>query len=89
MFKGYDSGYSGLIPPYIVMTELQGRFSEAGFLGQRYRPFATGGDPAKNPFAVEGVVAIIATQHVEAGVPPDFVVAARTAQYVIARAAAE
>lgn len=57
LFKGYDTGYSGLIPPYIVMTELQGRFSEAGFLGQRYRPFATGGDPGKNPFAVEGVVA--------------------------------
>ena len=55
--KGYDAGYSGLIPPYIVLTELQGRFSEAGFLGARYKPFATGGDPARNPFAVEGVVA--------------------------------
>jgi hypothetical protein len=57
LFKGYDAGYKGLIPPYLVLTELQGRFSEAGFLGSRYRPFATGGDPAKNPFAVEGVVA--------------------------------
>lgn len=57
LFKGYDVGYRGLVPPYIVLTELQGRFSEAGFLGQRYRPFATGGDPAKMPFAVEGVVA--------------------------------
>lgn len=57
LFKGYDAGYRGLIPPYIVLTELQGRFSEAGFLGSRYKPFATGGDPAKNPFAVEGVVA--------------------------------
>lgn len=57
LFKGYDAGYSGLIPPYIVLTELQGRFSEAGFLGPRYKPFSTGGDPAKNPFAVEGVVA--------------------------------
>lgn len=57
LFKGYDSGYTGLIPPYIVLTELQGRFSESGFLGQRYRPFATGGDPARVPFAVEGVVA--------------------------------
>jgi hypothetical protein len=56
-FKGYDAGYKGLIPPYIVLTELQGRFSEAGFLGQRYQPFATGGDPARNPFAVEGIVA--------------------------------
>jgi len=57
LFKGYDAGYSGLIPPYIVLTDLQGRFSEAGFLGSRYRPFATGGDPARTPFVVEGVVA--------------------------------
>ena len=54
--KGYDAGYKGLIPPYIVLTESQGRFDEAGFLGQRYKPFATGGDPSKTPFAVEGVV---------------------------------
>ena len=39
------------------MTEPQGRFSEAGFLGSRYKPFATGGDPAQKRFAVEGVVA--------------------------------
>lgn len=57
LFKGYDHGYTGLIPPYIVLTELQGRFSEAGFLGPRYRPFATGGDPNQARFAVEGVVA--------------------------------
>jgi uncharacterized protein (DUF1501 family) len=56
LFKGYDAGYKGLIPPYVVLTELQGRFSEAGFLGQRYKPFATGGNPAQSPFAVEGVV---------------------------------
>ena len=57
LFKGYAAGYRGLIPPYIVLTEPQGRFSEAGFLGSRYKPFATGGDPAQNRFAVEGVVA--------------------------------
>ena len=56
-FKGYDHGYKGLAPPYIVLTEPQGRFSEAGFLGQRYKPFATGGDPNQTPFAVEGIVA--------------------------------
>jgi hypothetical protein len=56
-FKGYGAGYKGLIPPYIVLTQPQGRFSEAGFLGTRYKPFATGGDPAKTPFVVEGVVA--------------------------------
>jgi hypothetical protein len=55
--KGYDHGYKGLVPPYIVLTRPQGRFSESGFLGQRYKPFATGGDPNRNPFAVEGIVA--------------------------------
>lgn len=57
LMKGYEAGYRGLIPPYIVITEPQGRFSEAGFLGLRYKPFATGGDPARTPFLVEGVVA--------------------------------
>jgi hypothetical protein len=57
LFKGYDHGYKGLVPPYIVLTEPQGRFSEAGFLGQRYKPFATGGDPNRQPFVVEGIVA--------------------------------
>jgi len=57
LFRGYNAGYRGLVPPYIVLTELQGRFSEAGFLGIRYRPFPTGGDPSQNRFVVEGVVA--------------------------------
>ena len=57
LFKGFDAGYSGLIPPYVVLTELQGRFSESGFLGSRYKPFATGGDPGQPRFQVEGVSA--------------------------------
>jgi hypothetical protein len=57
LFKGVDAGYRGLIPPYIVLTELQGRFSEVGFLPSRYKPFATGGDPAQARFVVEGIVA--------------------------------
>lgn len=57
LFKGYDHGYQGQIPPYIVLCELQGRFSEAGFLGSKYKPFATGGDPNRQRFAVEGIVA--------------------------------
>ena len=56
-FKGLDAGYDSLIPPYIVLTQPQGRFSEAGFLGIRYKPFATGGNPAAQRFLVEGVVA--------------------------------
>ena len=55
LFKGYDAGYKGLIPPYVVLTQTQGRFSEAGFLGPRCQPFATGGDPAQQRFMVEGV----------------------------------
>ncbi|MBI4978519.1 MAG: DUF1501 domain-containing protein [Spirochaetes bacterium] len=54
--KGYSAGYTNLIPPYIVMTRLQGRFSEAGFLEQRYKPFATGGNPADRRFTVEGII---------------------------------
>ncbi|UCD53256.1 MAG: DUF1501 domain-containing protein, partial [Phycisphaerales bacterium] len=57
LFKGYEHGYQGLVPPYIVLTQPQGRFSEAGFLGPRHKPFATGGDPNRNPFVVEGIVA--------------------------------
>ncbi len=56
-FKGYRAGYQSRIAPYIVLTQPQGRFSEAGFMGNRYKPFATGGDPSRTPFAVEGVVA--------------------------------
>ncbi len=56
-YKGYEAGYKGLVPPYIVLTQLLGRFSEAGFLGSRAKPFATGGDPAAQRFLVEGVVA--------------------------------
>jgi len=57
LLRGYDHGYHGQVPPYIVLTEPQGRFSEAGFLGQKYKPFATGGDPNQPRFAVEGIVA--------------------------------
>lgn len=55
-FLGKDAGYKGMIPPYVVLTRPQGRFDEAGFLGNRYKPFATGGDPAQDPFVVEGII---------------------------------
>ncbi len=55
-FKGYDAGYKGLLPPYIVLTKPQGRFSESGFMGLRYKPFATGGRPGASVFSVEGIV---------------------------------
>lgn len=49
--------YKGIIPPYVVLTQPQGRFSEEGFLGPLYKPFATGSDPNAQRFEVEGVVA--------------------------------
>ena len=55
LFK--SPGYQGIIPPYVVLTQPQGRFSEEGFLGPRFKPFATGGDPSAFRFEVEGVVA--------------------------------
>ena len=57
LFKRPTKEYKGLIPPYVVLTKPQGRFSEEGFLGPKYKPFATGGDPNAERFAVEGVVA--------------------------------
>ena len=60
-FKGFPENQTGakenLIPPYIVLTSPQGRFSEAGFMGIKYKPFATGGDPNAARFAVEGIIA--------------------------------
>jgi len=55
LFKGRE--YKGMIPPYVVLTQAQGRFSEEGFLGPKFKPFATGGDPNAGRFEVEGVVA--------------------------------
>ncbi len=55
LFKGPE--YRGMIPPYVVLTKAAGRFSEEGFLGPGFKPFATGGDPNAARFEVEGVVA--------------------------------
>ena len=57
VFALFKKEYKGIIPPYVVMTQAQGRFSGEGFLGPKYKPFATGGDPNANRFEVEGVVA--------------------------------
>jgi hypothetical protein len=54
LFK--SPAYRGLIPPYVVLTQPQGRFSEEGFLGPKLKPFATGGDPNANRFEVEGII---------------------------------
>ena len=56
LLKGQPPVYKGQLPPYITITTPQGRFSEPGFLGVKYKPFSTGGDPNREPFAVEGIV---------------------------------
>ena len=38
---------SGLIPPYIVLTQPAGPVLRGRFPGPQYKPFATGGDPAQ------------------------------------------
>lgn len=53
LFKSQE--YKGLLPPYVVLTQPQGRFSEEGFLGPNLKPFATGGDPNAQRFEVEGL----------------------------------
>jgi len=55
LFKSPE--HKGVIPPYVVLTRSHGRFSEEGFLGPRFTPFATGGDPNAQRFEVEGVIA--------------------------------
>ena len=40
LFKGYDAGYRGLLPPYIVLTELQGR-GDAARTGRMFQALMT------------------------------------------------
>lgn len=47
---------AGSLPPNIVITSQLGRFNAAGFLGNQYQPFATGGDPNRKNFRVGGLV---------------------------------
>jgi hypothetical protein len=56
IFTFFKKEYKGLLPPYVVMLEAAGRFSEEGFLGPGYKPFATGGDPNAARFEVQGIV---------------------------------
>ena len=49
-------GYSGDLPPYVILTRAKGRFSEVGFLGDEAAPLVTGGKPNSARFAVDGIV---------------------------------
>lgn len=42
------------LPAYVALTTTKGRFSECGFLGDKYSPFATSGNPAAKTFQVDG-----------------------------------
>ncbi len=52
MLNGGNVRYN--LPAYVALTTAKGRFSECGFLGERYAPFATGGNPAAAKFQVDG-----------------------------------
>lgn len=54
MFKSKE--YRGDLPPYVILTIAKGRFSEIGFLNERYSPLVTGGNPAAAKFIVDGIV---------------------------------
>ncbi len=54
MFKSRE--YQGDIPPYVILTVPKGRFSEIGFLQEKYAPLVTGGRPAAKNFVVDGIV---------------------------------
>ena len=41
------------LPPYVALTGNKGRFSECGFLGDKYSPFSTGGNPGSERFLVD------------------------------------
>ena len=51
-----ETGYKGVLPPFIALTQAPGRFSLEGFLGSKYKPFATGGDPNAKEFRAQGLV---------------------------------
>ena len=48
--------YRGDLPPYVILTQAKGRFSETGFLGDACAPLVTGGNPNAAKFVVDGIV---------------------------------
>jgi len=51
-----EKEYHGDLPPFVILTTAKGRFSEVGFLGDRYAPLVTGGNPVRGKFVVDGIV---------------------------------
>ena len=52
-YKSKD--YHGDLPPYVILTKPKGRFAEEGFLGEKYKPLVTGGNPNASRFSVDGI----------------------------------
>lgn len=52
-FKGMN--YHGDLPPYVILTKPKGRFAEEGFLGEKFKPLVTGGNPNAARFSVDGI----------------------------------
>ena len=48
--------YHGDLPPFVILTQAKGRFSEVGFLGEKWAPLVTGGNPLAPRFIVDGIV---------------------------------
>ena len=48
--------YEGDLPPFVILTQGKGRFSEVGFLGEEYAPLVTGGSASAKVFEVDGIV---------------------------------
>lgn len=50
-----EESYQGSLPSYISLPSTSKRFNAGGFLGPKYKPFVTGGNPAQSDFTVEGL----------------------------------
>lgn len=53
--KTESGAYSGDLPPSVILTQAKGRFSEIGFLGEKWAPLVTGGNPNAGTFEVDGI----------------------------------
>ncbi len=53
--RGYEAGYKGALPPFIIMPSGAWWIGAPGFLGNRYAPFATAGDPNQKGFMAQGM----------------------------------
>ena len=62
MKKGGQPGYNKVLPPFIMVTQSLGRFSEGGFLGTKYNAYATGGAMRDKDLQIGGAVGEAAEQ---------------------------